>query len=1283
MEDFVHLHVHTQYSILDGQSSISALLKKAMKDGMRGMAITDHGNMMGIKDFFNTSKKEIKKAKDELAAARAKMEALQAGIYKRPEKDPNAGMSDEELLKSIEAQMPLLERRANFKPIFGCEMYVARRSMTLKEGRQDQGGNHLIVLAKNEKGYHNLIKLVSKSWVDGFYMRPRTDHDELEKHHEGLIICSACIAGEVPSKALHDDFEGAEQAALWFKNIFGDDYYLELQRHEVKDKTINANKETFGLQQRANKALIDIARKHNIKLVCTNDVHFVEEENAEAHDRLICLSTGRDLDDPKRMMYTKQEWFKTQREMNEIFCDIPEAIQNTCEICDKIETYSIDHSPIMPNFAIPESFGTEEEYRQRLTEEDLFKEFTRDENGNEIMSEEEGRKKIENLGGYDKLYRIKFEADYLAKISYEGAIARYGEPLSDVVKERINFELHIMKTMGFPGYFLIVQDYINAARKELNVSVGPGRGSAAGSCVAYCLGITQLDPIAYDLLFERFLNPDRISLPDIDVDFDDDGRGRVLDWVTQKYGEEKCAHIITYGTMATKLALKDVARVQKLPLAESNRLCKLIPDKLPEGPDGKSPKMNLDNCIKAIPELREAETSPNPLMRDTIRYARMLEGNVRNTGVHACGFIICRDKISDWVPISTAEDKQTGEKLHCTQYEGRVIEETGLIKMDFLGLKTLTIIKDTLENIHDSLGIEVDIEKIPLDDEETYALFSRGETIGTFQFESPGMQKYLRELQPNCIGDLIAMNALYRPGPIAYIPSFIKRKHGEEPITYDLPCMEKYLRDTYGITVYQEQVMLLSREIADFTRGESDTLRKAMGKKLIDKLNHMYPKFIKGGTKKGYEEKTLEKIWNDWRAFASYAFNKSHAACYAWIAYQTGYLKAHYPAQFMAGDMNSWLTNITTLTKLMDECKRLGIDTLGPDINESMMKFSVNHHSKIRFGLAAIKGCGEAAMKNIIAERKENGEFKDIYDFVERIDLSSCNKKNIENLAIAGAFDSFGIAREQFVEKGENGETFIDILVRYGQQFQMENNTAQNSLFGDFNAIEISKPIVPQGLPEWSNLEKLNKERDLIGIYISGHPLDNFKVIIEKVCTTRMPELEDVSALAKRDITLGGIVTNIRTGFTKKTGNPYGFVTIEDYSGSGEIAFWGEDWARWSGYMNIGNSVFITAFVGAKRYNQDEYEVQVRKVEFLGDVKDKIIQHINITIHLNRLDQSTAAELASIMSRDEGHTEVIFHVYDDETKMNVQLMSQSCFALVDTDLITFLEESPCLEYKIG
>lgn len=1283
MEDFVHLHVHTQYSILDGQSAISKLVEKALKDGMLGMAITDHGNMMGIKEYYNTAKKEIGKAKDELAAAQKKLEMLRADNHQYLKDNLDTGKSYEELLSSLEDQISLLKRRANFKPIFGCEMYVARRSLTQKEGRQDQSGNHLIVLAKNKTGYHNLIKLVSKSWVDGFYMRPRTDHNELKKHHEGLIICSACIAGEVPSKILHDDLEGAEKSALWFKDVFGDDFYLELQRHEVKDPAIKANRGTFTLQQRANKALLDIAHKNNIKVICSNDVHFVEEENAEAHDRLICLSTGKDLDDPNRMMYSKQEWFKTQREMNKIFSDIPEAMRNTCEICNKVETYSIDHAPIMPNFAIPESFGTEEEYRQRLTEKDLYDEFTRDENGNVIMSEEEGQKKIEKLGGYDKLYRIKFEADYLSKLAYEGAKERYGEPLSDIVKERINFELHVMKTMGFPGYFLIVQDYINAARKKLNVSVGPGRGSAAGSCVAYCLGITQLDPITYDLLFERFLNPDRISLPDIDVDFDDDGRGRVLEWVTQKYGPDKCAHIITYGTMATKLAIKDVARVEKLPLTESNRLCKLIPDKLPEGPDGKSPKMNLDNCIKVIPELREAETSPNPLMRDTIRYAKMLEGNVRNTGVHACGFIICRDKISDWVPVSTAEDKITGEKLHCTQYEGRVIEETGLIKMDFLGLKTLTIIKDALESIHDSLGIEVDIDKIPLNDEETYALFSRGETIGTFQFESPGMQKYLRQLQPNCIGDLIAMNALYRPGPIAYIPSFINRKHGDEPITYDLPCMEKYLRDTYGITVYQEQVMLLSREIADFTRGESDTLRKAMGKKLIEKLNHMYPKFINGGKKNGYDEKTLEKIWNDWRAFASYAFNKSHAACYAWIAYQTGYLKAHYPAQFMAGDMNSWLTNITVLTKLMDECKRLGIETLGPDINESMMKFSVNHHSQVRFGLAAIKGCGETAMQNIIAERKKNGEFKDIYDFVERIDLSSCNKKNIENLATAGAFDSFGISRETFVEQGENNETFIDLLVRYGQQYQIETATAQNSLFGGFDAIEISKPQIPKGITEWNTIEKLNKERDLIGIYISGHPLDDFRVIIQKVCTTTMPQLEDITPLANRDITLGGIVTNVKTGFTKKNGKPYGIVTIEDYSGSGEIPFWGESWARWSGYLSIGNTIFITAHVGPRRFDPNSYELQVNKIEFLGDVKDTLINRLTITINIDLLDQRVAAELSSMMTRNEGDTEVLFNINDSENKMQIQLTSQSCHAIVDADLINFLDESPCLNYQIG
>ena len=880
MHDFIHIHVHSQYSILDGQASISKLVDKALRDGMRGMALTDHGNMMGIKEFFNYTNKIKANAKKAVKRLNEKLQAINEGSYE-PDKDKEANKSPEDIAAATRKELAEQQRIVDFKPIFGCEMYVARRGKHLKEGRQDQSGWHLVVLAKNEKGYHNLIKLVSRAWVDGYYMRPRTDHADLEKYHEGLIVSSACLGGEVPRKILEDNVEAAEQTVQWFKNLFGDDYYLELQRHKVPDPAQRANHETYALQERCNNVIIEFARKHNVKLICTNDVHFVDEENAEAHDRLICLSTGRDLNDPNRMLYTKQEWFKTQAEMNEIFADIPEALSNTCEIADKIETYSIDHGPIMPNFDIPEEFGTEEEYRKRLSEEDLFNEFTRDENGNVVLSEEDAHDKIKKLGGYDKLYRIKLEADYLSKLAYEGAERRYGNPLSDEVKERINFELHIMKTMGFPGYFLIVQDYINVARKELDVSVGPGRGSAAGSAVAYCLGITQIDPIKYDLLFERFLNPDRISLPDIDVDFDDDGRGRVLNWVTQKYGAEKVAHIITYGTMATKMALKDLARVQKLPLDISNKLCKLIPDKLPEGKDGKVPKMNLPNAIAAIPELQAAESSPDPLLHDTIRYAKMLEGNVRNTGVHACGTIICRDDISDWVPISTADDKTTGEKLRCTQYEGSVIEETGLIKMDFLGLKTLSIIREAVENIRLSLGIELDIDEISIEDAATYQLYCDGKTIGTFQFESPGMQKYLRELQPSTFEDLIAMNALYRPGPMQYIPKFIARKHGREKITYDLPCMEKYLKDTYGITVYQEQVMLLSRVIADFTRGESDALRKAMGKKLIDKLNQMYPKFVEGGRANGHDPKMLEKIWNDWRAFASYAFNKSHATCYS------------------------------------------------------------------------------------------------------------------------------------------------------------------------------------------------------------------------------------------------------------------------------------------------------------------------------------------------------------------------------------------------------------------
>ena len=857
MEDFVHLHVHTYYSILDGQSSIKRLVDKAVANGMRGMAITDHGDMFGIKEFHD----------------------YVIGVNKGRKKE---GLEP-------------------FIPIFGCEMYVSRYgSKLLKGDKKHQSGYHLIVLAKNYKGYKNLIKLVSNSWVDGYYMRPRTDREDLEKYHEGLIVCSACIAGEVPHKILEGDIAGAREAIEWYHRVFGDDYYLELQRHEVKDPSLRANRETFPLQQKANKVLIELAHEYGIKLVCTNDAHFVDQENAEAHDHLLCLSTGKDLDDPTRMLYSKQEWFKTREEMNEVFADVPEALSNTLEILDKVETYSLDHDPIMPFFPIPESFGTEEEWRKKFTEEDLFKEFTCDENGENQLPQEDGEKKIKKLGGYDKLYRIKFEADYLAKLAYEGAARRYGTPLPKEVDDRVRFELHIMKTMGFPGYFLIVQDFINSARDELDVMVGPGRGSAAGSVVAYCLGITKIDPLKYDLLFERFLNPDRISLPDIDTDFDDDGRGRVLKWVEDKYGHENCAHIITYATMATKNSIKDVARVEKVPLSVVNALCKAIPDRLPEGM-----KMNLPNAIKCTPELRDAEASNDAALRNSIKYAKMLEGTVRGTGIHACGFIICRDPISDWVPVSTADDPDFKDtKTNCTQYDGHVIESTGLIKMDFLGLKTLSEMKEACAVIKQTRGIDIDLDNIPIDDPKTFELYQQGRTIGTFQFESNGMQKYLRELHPTVFEDLIAMNALYRPGPMDYIPSFIARKNGKEEIKYDIPCMEKYLKDTYGITVYQEQVMLLSRQLADFTRGESDALRKAMGKKKKDIVDAMKPKFIEGGKRNGHDEKVLDKIWADWEKFASYAFNKSHAACYSWVAYQTAYLKANYPAEFMAAIMS-------------------------------------------------------------------------------------------------------------------------------------------------------------------------------------------------------------------------------------------------------------------------------------------------------------------------------------------------------------------------------------------
>ncbi len=1236
MQDFIHLHVHTYYSILDGQSSIPKLVDKAIANGMKGMAITDHGDMFGVKELFNYCNKVNGKLRD--------------------------------------------EGKPEFKPIFGCEMYVARRSKSDRsDPKIDKSGYHLIVLAKNYNGYKNLIKLVSRAWVDGFYMRPRTDRADLEKYHEDLIVCSACIAGEVPAKILKDDIAGAREAIEWYHRVFGDDYYLELQRHEVKDPNQRANRETFPLQQKANRVIMQLAKEYGIKLVCTNDAHFVDQDNAEAHDHLLCLATGKDLDDPNRMLYSKQEWFKTREEMNEVFADVPEALSNTLEILDKVETYSIDHAPIMPFFPIPAEFGTEEDTRRNYTPEQLYREFTTDENGENPLPKEEADKKIKKLGGIDKIYRIKFEADYLAKLAYDGAKVRYGDPLPDDVAERVKFELHIMKTMGFPGYFLIVQDFINSARDELGVMVGPGRGSAAGSVVAYCLGITKIDPMKYDLLFERFLNPDRISLPDIDTDFDDDGRGKVLEWVEDKYGHDKVAHIITYGTMATKNALKDVARVEKVPLPVINHLCKQIPDKLPDGL-----KMNLTNAIKCVPELREAEASPDERLRNTISYAKMLEGTVRGTGIHACGTIICRDAISDWVPVSTAEDKaDPGHKLLCTQYDGHVIEETGLIKMDFLGLKTLSILKEAVENIRMHTGKEIDLDTIPIDDPDTYKLYSEGRTIGTFQFESAGMQKYLRELHPTTFEDIIAMNALYRPGPMDYIPSFIARKNGKEEIKYDIPCMEKYLKDTYGITVYQEQVMLLSRQLADFTRGQSDALRKAMGKKKKAIVDQMKPMFIEGGKKNGHDPKVLEKIWADWEKFASYAFNKSHATCYSWVAYQTAYLKAHYPAEYMAANMSRNLANITEITKLMDECRAMGIQTLGPDVNESRNKFSVNSHGAIRFGLAAIKGMGTAAAEALISEREKNGPYKDIFDVVQRVNLSACNRKCFESMALSGGFDSFGIPREQLMGTNERGDSFFDTLIRFGQSYQSAKREAQNSLFGAFDAVEVTPPKFPENFEKWSDIIRLNRERELVGIYLSAHPLDEFAVVLNSLCNTKCTEIGDKEELAKKgEVTFGGIVTGIREGFTKK-GSPFGIVTIEDFTGSGELALFGEPWGRWKGMFSENCSVYVKMTISQKYATSKFYDVNINDVQYLNTVKDKYIEKITINIDPQKVTQVMVSDLFEMVSETPGKTQVFMQLNSVEDRRGVLMRSKLPGVDVTRNLLLFIDSCEAMEYHIN
>lgn len=1229
MSNFTHLHVHTQYSILDGMSTISGLVDKCQRTGMNALAITDHGNMFGIKEFFDYTDKINGSIKNDIKKIEKELETLEPGG-----------------VDMLECQRRLEEAKQKiFKPIFGCEVYVAKQtpsnpegSRLIREKKENGSGYHLILLAKNETGYHNLCKMVSAAWVDGYYYRPRIDRGLLEQYHEGVIASSACLAGEIPRALANNDYEKAKQAVLWFKSLFGEDFYLELQRHQT-DKP-GGDRTVFEQQQFVNRGIIELAKDTNTKLIATNDVHFVEEEHAEAHDRLICLSTGKKVDEVDRMHYTKQEWLKTPEEMAEIFSDVPEALTNTQEIVDKVEFYKLKHGPIMPVFDIPEEFGTVESYKERFSEEDLRQEFE---------SDEEGQGRIEKLGGMERVYRIKLEADYLRKLTMDGAHRRYGDPVPNDIQDRIDFELSVMRNMGFPGYFLIVQDFITAARK-MGISVGPGRGSAAGSVVAYCLTITDVDPLKYDLLFERFLNPDRISLPDIDVDFDDEGRYKILEWITNKYGKERVAHIITYGTMAAKSSIKDVARVQDLDLQESNRLAKMVPAKFPEDPKtGKAPKVTLKNCLKMVPEMKDAYDNGPQIVHDVLYYATQLEGTVRQIGIHACGVIIGADDLTKFAPLSIVEDKESKQGILVTQYEGSVIEDVGLIKMDFLGLRTLSIIKEALSNIKKSRGIDVDINNIPLDDPATYELFCSGDTVATFQFESAGMQKYLKELKPSKFEDLIAMNALYRPGPMDYIPQFIRRKQGQEEIKYDIPVMEQYLKDTYGITVYQEQVMLLSRLLANFTRGESDTLRKAMGKKQRDKLDKMKPKFIEQGKSNGHDPEVLEKIWGDWEKFASYAFNKSHATCYSWVAYQTAYLKANYRAEFMAANLTNNISDIETISVYIEDALKRNIRVLGPDINESDQTFTVNKAGNIRFGLAALKGVGNSAANSIVEERIANGPYKDIFDFVTRVDLRSCNKKCIETLAYGGAFDCFpDMHRAQFFYSEKEGQTFIDKLISFANKSQ-NSNASQFSIFDMAEAVEEDVTLPIPVCEPWGNYEQIKNEKEVAGFYISGHPLDEYKPIIQNFASVDLTQISDMEYMKKNHIsgkpfTFVAIVTDCVSKLSRKN-TEYGTITFEDYEGSWQWTLFSEEYTKYKHLFEKGKRLYIRAFLKRQQWRDkvtgedvERLDIKPMEIHYLEDAYEKLCQQVTLVLGIDEVTAEVANKLKEQLQKFKGKT---------------------------------------------
>ena len=1160
MAGFAHLHVHTQYSILDGASSIPSIVEKAKGLGMEALAITDHGNMFGVKEFHNAATKK--------------------GI----------------------------------KPIIGCEIYVAKRSIEDVSGKEDRSGDHLILLAKNLQGYKNLIKLVSTAWIKGFYYKPRIDKNLLAKYHEGLIASSACLAGEIQDEILNGTMAGAEAALKNYLEIFGEDFYLEIQRHETYDP--DADRSAFPLQQKVIEAFRKLSAKFNVKIIASNDIHFINAEDAEAHDRLICLNTAKDLDDPNRLRYSKQEYLKSEEEMRKIFKDIPEAVDNVATLVEKIEKYKLDSDPIMPEFDLPEGFSDNDEYLRHL--------------------------------------------------SYKGAEMRWGT-VTQEHRDRIDFELATIARMGFPGYFLIVQDFLRAAR-EMGVSVGPGRGSAAGSAVAYCLRITDIDPIKYGLLFERFLNVDRISMPDIDIDFDEDGREDVLKYVVNKYGHDKVAHIITFGSMAAKMAIRDVARVQKLPLPDADRLAKLVPER---------PGVTLSAAYAEVPELAKERNSENKLISQTLKYAEVLEGSVRQTGVHACGIIIGKDSLDNYIPLCTAKDTD----LYATQYDGSHVESVGLLKMDFLGLKTLSIIKDAITNLKQSRGIDIDLDTIPLNDKKTFELFSKGETTAIFQFESAGMKRYLKELEPNRLEDLIAMNALYRPGPMEYIPLFIRRKKGIEKIEYPVPVMEKFLDDTYGITVYQEQVMLLSQELGGFTKGEADSLRKAMGKKKRSIMDEMKIKFIEGCAKKGYEESIVNKIWSDWEAFAQYAFNKSHSTCYALIAYQTGYLKAHFPAEFMAAVLSRNISDIKKITIFMDETRRMGMDVLGPDVNESNVKFTVNRDGNIRFGLGAIKGVGESAVLQLIEER-QNGLYKNIYDLVERVNLNSLNKKNLEAMAVAGAFDCFpDITRAQYFSLDTRGSSFIESLIRFGNNARIIRSSSQQSLFGETGGFDLIKPE-PANCPEWPKLEKLNREKEVIGIYLSSHPLDDFQLEIKTFTTATLADLQNLRDYLDREVTVAGMVTESRNGIGKN-GKPYGSITLQDYSDSFRFMLFDKDFIDNSKFFTLGYYLLIKGRVQKRKYREDELEFKIKTITLLTSVKDELVKSVTLKISPENIDKEMISDLKELVNENKGDTELKFLFFDEEDRISLPMFSRTYRIRLNNEFVTWLEDHPFIEFKVN